>query len=100
MEDSMNTQTGSRKTQTSFLDIPSAAYLAGFSSRHFRKIIEEDRIPLKKIDGKFFIVARDLEEWKATRGEARLQAAIQQLDVWIKHSAVVEQPVRFEDDSE
>ena len=77
----MNTQIGQRKNQRHFLDIPSAAYLAGFSSRHFRRIIEEDRIPVKEIDGKSFIIAADLEEWKATRGDARLQAAIQQLDV-------------------
>ena len=99
----MSTQIGQRKSQTEFLDIPSAAYLAGFSSRDFRKIIEEDRIPVKQVDGKNFIVARDLEEWKATRGEARLDAAIQQLDIWIKCSTVVEQPVHpfaDEDDAE
>ncbi len=96
----MNTQTIQRKSQREFLDIPSAAYLAGFSSRHFRKIIEEDHIPLKEIQGKYFIIARDLEEWKATRGEARLQAALQQLDGWIKRSAIVEQPAVEEDDAE
>jgi len=29
-----------------FLDIPTAAELAGFFIRHFRRIIEEDRIPI------------------------------------------------------
>ena len=96
----MNTQTSQRKSQREFLDIPSAAYLAGFSSRHFRKIIEEDRIPLKEIQGKYFIVARDLEEWKATRGDARLEAAINQLDEWIKRSAIVEQVPVEEDEGE
>jgi len=96
----MNTHIGHRKNQRHFLDIPSAAYQAGFTSRHFRRIIEEDRIPVQQIDGKCFIVAEDLERWKSTRGEARLQAAIQQLDGWIKRSAVVEQPVQQDDDAE
>jgi hypothetical protein len=73
-----------RKTQRNFLDIPSAAFQAGYSPRHFRRIIEEDRIPVMQIGRKFFIVARDLEAWKSTRGEARFQQAIQQLDVWLK----------------
>src|SRR5438552_10605262 len=75
-----------RKTQRNFLDIPSAAFQAGYSPRHFRRIIEEDRIPVLQIGRKYFIVTRDLEAWKATRGEARLQEAIQQLDGWMKHS--------------
>lgn len=69
-----------------YLDIPSAAYLAGFTSRQFLKIIEEDRIPMRQIGSRLCISSSDLEEWKATRGEARLQAAIQQLDGWIKKS--------------
>jgi hypothetical protein len=73
-----------RKTQRNFLDIPSAAFQAGYSPRHFRRIIEEDRIPVMQIGRKYFIVTRDLEAWKATRGEARLDQAIQQLDGWVK----------------
>lgn len=82
----MSTSTVQRKTQRNFLDIPSAAFQAGYSSPHFRRIIEEDHIPVMQIGRKFFIVARDLEAWKSTRGEARLQQSIQQLDVWIKQS--------------
>ena len=70
-----------------FMDIPTAAGMAGFSLRHFRRIIEEDRIPVLQIGRKFFIVSRDLEAWKTTKGEARLQQAIQQLDGWIKQNA-------------
>ena len=96
----MSAQAVHSKTQRNFLDIPSAAFEAGYSPRHFRRIIEEDRIPIMQIGRKFFIVARDLEEWKSTRGEARLEQAIQQLDGWIKqnvqHSA---EPVEnFEDE--
>ena len=82
----MSTQAVQRKTQRNFLDIPSAAFQAGYSPRHFRRIIEEDRIPVMQIGRKFFIVARDLEAWKSTRGEARLDQAIQQLDGWMKQS--------------
>ena len=83
----MSTQAVQRKPQRNFLDIPSAALQAGYSSRHFRRIIEEDRIPVMQIGRKFFIVTRDLEAWKSTRGEARLEQAIQQLDGWIKQNA-------------
>ena len=100
MEASMNIDTSQRRNQRQLLDVPSAAYLAGFSSRHFRRIIEEDHIPVREIQGKFFIVARDLEEWKVTRGDARLQAAIQQLDGWIKRSAIVDETPVEEDETE
>jgi hypothetical protein len=97
-----------RKTQKNFLDIPSAAYQAGYSPRHFRRIIEEDHIPVVLIGQKYFItvadletwksthgearleecfiVTRDLEAWKSTRGEARLTEAIKQLDGWMKQA--------------
>jgi hypothetical protein len=96
----MSTSTVQRKTQRNFLDIPSAAFQAGYSSRHFRRIIEEDHIPVMQIGRKFFIVARDLEEWKSTRGEARFQQAVQQLDVWIKQTVKesVEPAEDFEDE--
>jgi len=47
-----------------FLDIPTAADLAGFSLRHFRRIIEEDRIPIMQIGRKFFILGRDFVSWQ------------------------------------
>jgi len=47
-----------------FLDIPNAAELAGFSMRHFRRIIEEDGLPIMKIGKKFFILGRDFEAWE------------------------------------
>ena len=80
----MNTSSVQRKAQKHFLDLPTAAFQAGYSPRHFRKIIEEDRIPVMQIGRKCFIVERDLEAWKSTRGEARFQQALEQLDVWIK----------------
>jgi len=49
-----------------FLDIPNAAELAGFSVRHFRRIIEEERIRIVQIGRKFFILGADFERWQTT----------------------------------
>ena len=87
MEDKMGANTAQRKTQRNFLDISSAAFEAGYSPRHFRRIIEEDGIPVLQIGRKFFILSRDLEAWKSTKGEARFQQTLQQLDGWIKQGA-------------
>ena len=78
----MNVDT-ERKTRKRLLDIASAAYQAGYSSRNFRRIVDEDRIPVMRIGTKFFILSTDFEEWKTTRGEARLQQALDQIDKWI-----------------
>jgi hypothetical protein len=69
------------------LDITAAAEAAGFSLRHFRRIIIEDKIPVVEIGGKKVIDERELEAWKATRGEMRLEAALQQVDGWISKDA-------------
>ncbi len=87
MEEKMGANTIQRRTQKNFMDIPTAAHEAGYSPRHFRRIIEEDGIPVLQIGRKFFIVAREFEQWKSTKGEARFQQAMQQLDVWLKTSA-------------
>lgn len=50
-----------------FLDIPTAADMAGFSIRHFRRIIEEDRIPIVQIGRKFFILGREFTSWESSR---------------------------------
>src|SRR5438094_9430041 len=50
-----------------FLDIPNAAELAGFSVRHFRRIIEEEQIRIVQIGRKFFILGADFERWQATK---------------------------------
>ena len=52
-------------TKRTFLDIPNAAGLAGFSVRHFRRIIEEERIRIVQIGRKFFILGADFERWQA-----------------------------------
>ena len=83
----MGSNTIQRKTQRNFLDIPTAAHEAGYSPRHFRRIIEEDGIPVLQIGRKFFIVAKDFEQWKSTKGEWRFEQAMQQLDKWLKHGA-------------
>jgi len=48
-----------------FLDIPNAAGMAGFSPRHFRRIIEENRIRVVQIGRKFFILGADFERWQS-----------------------------------
>jgi hypothetical protein len=50
-----------------FLDIPTAAEMAGFSIRHFRRIIEEDNIPIVQIGRKFFILGRDFTNWESQK---------------------------------
>jgi len=50
-----------------FMDIPTAANLAGFSLRHFRRIIEEDAIPIVQIGRKFFILGRDFAAWESSK---------------------------------
>ena len=50
-----------------FMDIPTAASLAGFSLRHFRRIIEEDAIPIVQIGRKFFILGRDFAVWESSK---------------------------------
>jgi hypothetical protein len=50
-----------------FLDIPNAAGLAGFSVRHFRRIIDEERFRIITIGRKFFILGSDFERWQETR---------------------------------
>ena len=80
----MNPQAVQRNTQRHVLDIPSAAFQAGYSLPHFRRIIEEDHIPVILIGQKYFITVADLETWKSTRGEARLEECLKQLDIWLK----------------
>jgi hypothetical protein len=97
----MRTNADQRKARRNVLDIPSAAYEAGYSSRHFLRIIEEDRIPVMQIGRKCFIVLRDLEAWKSTRGEARLEESIRQLDVWLKQRVQASaEPIAELDDKE
>jgi len=54
-----------------FLDIPTAAEMAGFSLRHFRRIIEEDRIPIVQIGRKFFILGSEFSKWESTKKQRR-----------------------------
>ena len=79
----MSPQATKRKTHKRLLDISSAAFQAGYSPRHFRRIIEEDHIPVIQVGQKCFITAGDLETWKSTHGEARLDRCLQQLDRWL-----------------
>jgi hypothetical protein len=50
-----------------FLDISNAAQQAGFSVRHFRRILEDERIRIVEIGRKFFILGADFERWQAAK---------------------------------
>ena len=52
---------------TTFLSIPAAAELAGFSTRHFRRIIAGAGIPTVRFGRKDFILDRDFQSWTMTR---------------------------------
>jgi hypothetical protein len=84
----MNPQVAQRNTQRHLLDISSAAFQAGYSPRHFRRIIEEDHIPVILIGHKYFITVEDLEAWKSTHGEARLDECLKQLDRFLMNVEV------------
>ena len=87
--------------QRNFLDIPTAAYQAGYNTRDFRKIIQEDRIPTIQIGHRTFILATDLEAWSSAHGEARLDDFIKQLDRWLQEEAArTPEPVPAWDDEE
>jgi len=58
---------GESSVKRTFLDIPNAAGLAGFSVRHFRRIIEEERIRIIQIGRKFFILGADFERWQSAK---------------------------------
>jgi hypothetical protein len=65
------TETSTQPRIKMFLDIPTAAEMAGFSLRHFRRIIEEDQIPIVQIGRKFFILGRDFSSWQAGKKSKR-----------------------------
>jgi hypothetical protein len=65
------TATPSQPRTKMFLDIPTAAELAGFSIRHFRRIIEEDNIPIVQIGRKFFILGRDFANWEQNKRDRK-----------------------------
>ena len=84
--DEMGANTIQKKAQRTVLDIPTAAYEAGYTLRDFRRIIREDSIPVREMGGKLFVPAVDFEAWKETKGEFRFQQTIQQLDRWLKQA--------------
>lgn len=56
------------KNMKTFYDIPAAAELAGFSLRHFRRIMEEEKIPILRIGRKFFVLGVDLAVYLEKKG--------------------------------
>ena len=58
-----------------FLNMVNAANSAGFSLRHFRRIIKDKHIRRIKIGRRFFVIGADLQRWKAEKN-----LAVDQLD--------------------
>lgn len=54
-----------------FYDFPSAADLAGFSLRHFRRIVEEENLPFIQIGRKFFLTGEVFRAWLIKPRERR-----------------------------
>lgn len=52
---------------SSILNIPNAAKSAGMSIRHFRRTYTERGGKFFRIGRKFFILTKDLDEWKKAR---------------------------------
>jgi len=48
-----------------FMNLRNAAEVAGFSERHFRRIIEEERFRVIQVGGKLFILAAEFNRWQA-----------------------------------
>ena len=46
-----------------FIVMPTAASRAGFSLRHFRRVIEEDGLRVVPIGRRFFILRTDFDKW-------------------------------------
>lgn len=82
----MGAKTSRTKEHKNFLDIATAASQAGYSPRHFRRIIEEAGIPMVQIGRKSFVVARDFQAWKLSR-DAKVGPLVQQLGRWIEEKA-------------
>ena len=56
-----------KTAEAEMLDLRTAAELAGFTTRQFRQIIEEDRIATTNVDGHTFVSAIAFEAWKTTK---------------------------------
>jgi hypothetical protein len=58
-----------------FWNIPDAACRAGYSIRHFRRIIEQDGIPVMRVGRKFFILNADFMKWRSTHVDFEVRDA-------------------------
>jgi len=67
----MKSTTTAEAPKKTFLDIPNAAGLAGFSVRHFRRIIEDERIRVLEIGRKFFILSADFDRWQVNNQRSK-----------------------------
>ena len=59
--------------KSTFTDFVDAAKLAGYSTRHFRRLADDGQIKFTRIGRKFWVLTRDLEAWIASRTGSKLQ---------------------------
>lgn len=54
-----------------FIDFVDAAKIAGYSTRHFRRFVDDGEIKYTQIGRKFWVLTADLDQWLATHGAKR-----------------------------
>jgi hypothetical protein len=59
-------------SQKMFLEMSAAAAAAGFSLRHFRRILQHTGIRRIKIGRRFFVIVEDLQRWKDAQRSSRI----------------------------
>ena len=70
------TQTQNTGSNKLFLDLSTASSLAGFSSRHFRRIIEEEKIRTMRVGRKFFVLGADFNNWISTQAQGTPESPV------------------------
>lgn len=57
---------GVTEKRTTFMDIPRCAAESGYSLRHFRRLIDDQKIPIVQIRHKFMLLRKDFEAFMAS----------------------------------
>jgi hypothetical protein len=73
------TENSEGRTPKRLWDIPSAAVQAGYSSLQFRRILEEDGIPVLQIGRKTFILGTVFENWQLTRRQSEPKRVLREV---------------------
>lgn len=68
--------TANERSRGIWMDLQTAAEEMGISLRQFRRIAEEENLPIIQINRKLFILRKNFEEW-----QRRLRPQCGQLDI-------------------